>query len=117
MKTAPVIGDFAFAMRGLWLIVLGIAGFFVLWVVLHGIWLRKHEKLAHMLCDSIPVGMPAAVAKERASELSKSIPEVNVKNLSIELVFLSPYSPGTKIVCQANIFDDKIFNNEVWAVD
>lgn len=117
MQTSPVIGDFEFAVRGLWLVILGIAGFFVLWVLLDGIWLRKHEKLAHTLCDAIPIGMSASVAKARASELSKSLPEVEVKNLSIESVYLSPYSPGTKIVCQANIFEDKIYNSEVWAVD
>ncbi len=80
-------------------------------------WQHKHEPLAHALCDAIPVGMPAEVAKARAREMTKSIPEIDIKNLSIELVFLNPYSPGGKIVCEAHIWDEKIYNNTVWEMD
>ncbi len=65
----------------------------------------------------IPVGTPALVAKARAYELAKSIPAIEIKDLSIGLQFLNPYSPGAKIVCEAHIWDDKIYNNTVWERD
>ena len=97
--------------------VLGVVGFFVLLSVLDTSWSRKHEKLAHDLCDAIPIGTLAPVAKERAYAMAKVVAEIEVKELSINLVFLNPYSPGDRISCVANIWDGKIVNNTVWVND
>ena len=99
--------------RILSLVALGLVGFFALLIFMDGGWRSEHEALAHKLCDSIPVGTPAQIAKERARELAKVIVEVEVKELSIRAVFMNPHSPGDRIFCEANIWNDKIVNNEV----
>lgn len=105
-------------MRMTGLVIIGLPVVFtLLTVVLGDGWHRKHEPLARALCDAIPVGMPAEVAKARAREMAKSIPEIEIKNLSIVLGFMNPHSPGGKIVCEAHIWDGKIYNNTVWMMD
>ena len=95
------------------ILLLGLLGFFAVLVYLNGDWQRKHDKIAHELCDSIPIGTPAQGAKERAREMARVVSEIEVKDLSIRAVFLNPYSPGDRIVCEANIWNDKIVNNTV----
>jgi hypothetical protein len=99
--------------RILLLLVSGFAGFVAFLAYRDAGWRREHEALAHELCDSIPVGTPAPIAKERARAIAKAVTEVEVKDLSIRAVFLNPYSPGDRVFCEANIWNDKIVNNQV----
>ena len=95
------------------LLTLGFLGFIVVLGVLSYRWESEHEELARKLCNAIPVGTSTAIAKERAREMAKAVPEIEIKELSINLVYLNPYSPGDRVYCEANIFNDKIFNNTV----
>jgi hypothetical protein len=85
----------------------GIIGFFILVVFLDSQWTAEREKLARELCDAIPVGTPATVAKERARAMTKVAADLEIKELQIRLMFLNPYSPGDKIVCEANLANDR----------
>ena len=91
----------------------GIIGFFVLLAVLDNRWTAEHEKLARELCDAIPVGTPAALAKERARAMTKVAADLDIKELQIRLMFLNPYSPGDRVVCEANLSDEKVMFNTV----
>ena len=91
----------------------GVIGFFVLVMFLDSRWTAEHEKLARELCAAIPVGTPAAVAKERARAMTKVAADLEIKELQIRLMFLNPYSPGDKIVCEANLANDKVLFNTV----
>ncbi len=91
----------------------GVIGFFVLVVVLDRRWTAEHEKLARELCDAIPVGTPVALAKERARAMAKVAADLEIRELQIRLMFLNPYSPGDRIVCEANLSDEKVMFNTV----
>lgn len=99
--------------RILFLLALGLVGFLALLIYRDAGWRSEHEKLARQLCDSIPIGTPAQTAKERAREMAKVVAGIEVKDLSIRADFMNPNSPGDRISCEANIWNDKIVNNEV----
>ena len=100
--------------RAVGILTLGFVGFIVVLGFLDNKWVREQEKAAHRLCDAIPVGTPATIAKERAREMAKTMTDIEIRDESIGFVILSPYSPGDKVVCEAGIRDEKIVSNRVW---
>ncbi len=45
--------------------------------------------------------------------MTKVAADLEIRELSIRLEFLNPYSPGDRIVCEANIENGKVLFNTV----